>query len=140
MMTANHEPGTIDQHIREAMSDDEQSFLKSLDDTQPLLHEVLNMFRGRRRAVMIATTVFGIVFLGLTILCVVQMFNCAPDDLRSLLLWMSGFIYSLVLILGMKIWSWMEMQTNSVRREIKRLELGLTALGARLDEKISSRP
>ena len=49
------------------------------------------------------------------------------EVLRQQLVWGGVCLFSLIFISFMKVWFWMEMHSNRVLREIKRMELILCA-------------
>ena len=48
-----------------------------------------------------------------------------------LLVWGGGFMFCMMAVSMLKLWFWMEMQTNSVLREVKRVELQVSRLASR---------
>jgi hypothetical protein len=71
------------------------------------------------------------VFLGLSLFALYGFFHA--DGTRTLIAWASGFLWSSLAVAMLKIWFWMEIQKNSVVREIKRLELQVANLSRQLD-------
>jgi len=116
----------FDEQIRQALNDEEAEFLASLDSEPALLRQVADTFHGRSRWLSALGVVLMLAFMALCVTSLVRMVRA--EDLRTLLLWGTGFGTSLVMILGVKIWYWMELQRHSLKREIKRLELQMAAL------------
>ena len=69
--------------------------------------------------------------LGLAIFTATSFFDA--ESTRDQIAWAVGFMYSLIVISGLKAWYWMQMNKNSLTREIKRLELQIARLSSRLD-------
>lgn len=53
--------------------------------------------------------------------------------------WATGFVVCAIAIAMMKVWYWLELNKNSLAREIKRLELELANLSRRLSSASSQR-
>ena len=70
------------------------------------------------------------VFVGLSVVCAVQFFNA--EGIREMILWAGAFGFSLLAVMANKIWYWMELNKNAIKREIKRLELQIARLAGRL--------
>jgi uncharacterized membrane protein YciS (DUF1049 family) len=48
--------------------------------------------------------------------------------------WSTGFLFCCLGTMMMKLWWWAQMDKNSLTREIKRLELQIARLAARMKE------
>jgi hypothetical protein len=64
-----------------------------------------------------------LVFFALTVWCIVRFAGAADVDER--LLWGLGALMGIHAVSMLKLWFFMEMNRNSVLREIKRLEIAL---------------
>ncbi len=119
----------IDTLIREALSEEDAAFLASLDE--PTLPEQLTeVFRGRWRWVN-ALSILVVLWLFLAgLYCVVAFLRA--DEVASMLRWGAGAAFCLVAVGFMKAWYWMELQRVALTREVKRLELQVAHLAAKL--------
>ena len=121
----------IDEKIREALRREDAELLEHYQ-TEPPVHELLiETFRGRRVWMSSLAVVFTFVFFGLSLFALYGFFHA--EGTRSLIAWASGFLWSSLAVAMLKIWFWMEIQRNSVVREIKRLELQVANLSRQLD-------
>ena len=69
-------------------------------------------------------------FLGLGVFSAIKFFKAeATNDVVT---WASAFIVCMIGVSMLKIWYWMEMQRNILTREIKRVELQIARLAARI--------
>ena len=113
----------IDQKIRAALRRDPNADPRAGEPT--LAEEVLMAFRGRQR--WLSTLLIGFnlaAFLGLVF--AVMRFN-ASADVATQLRWGGVALVLLLIVALFKIWFWLEMHTNRVLREIKRIELLLVS-------------
>ncbi len=99
------------------------------DDLPPsepnLAEEVLTVFRGRHRWLSALTVGLNVVFFAGAIWAGVRFAGAA--ELTAQLQWGAlGFVF-LLLMMFLKLWFWLEMHTNRVLRELKRVELLLVA-------------
>lgn len=122
----------IDDLIAEALTEDERQFLADLEEPT-LMQQGLDLFRGRSRTLNLAIAVVTTVFLALCIYCFYRFVG--TSDPASLIRWGAGMFFCLTVIAGMKIWSWMEIQSNSLRRELKRVELQLASLAHKVGDR-----
>jgi hypothetical protein len=119
----------LDDAIRQALSREDAALLDGLGADQPLHSQLMQTFQGKLAWMNIVGWIAGFVAAAVMFYCIWQFLNVR--EIRDMLIWggAAGLACSgLVLI---KVWFWMEMQKNSVVREIKRLELQVARLGAR---------
>ena len=85
--------------------------------------------------------VFGLVFMvwfwslfmfGGSIFCAVQFFRV--DSTREMIAWAIGFMFGQLATAMLKMWYFMELNKNSLTREIKRVELQIARLSRRIGE------
>jgi hypothetical protein len=117
----------LDDRIREALAAEDADLF---GEDESLGDMVAASFQGRQRWVVILTWGSLAVFFVLCLLALWQLF--AAETTRGQVLWAVGVTYTLIMIMGMKVWYWMHLNRNSVLREVKRVELQLARLAARL--------
>lgn len=121
----------IDEKIREALRREDADLLKHFQ-AEPPFHELLiETFRGRRVWMNFLAVVFTFAFFVLSLFTLYGFFHA--EGSRSLIAWAIGFLWSSLAVAMLKIWFWMEIQRNSVVREVKRLELQVANLSRQLD-------
>lgn len=113
----------LDRKIQAALRRDAPN--DPISDEPNLTEEVLTAFRGRHRwlsLLVIKAQIAAVLGLGFTGYKFYQ-----AVDVASQLRW-GGLGVALLLIIALiKIWFWMEMQSNRVLREVKRVELLLVS-------------
>ncbi|UCG16927.1 MAG: hypothetical protein JSV19_02610 [Phycisphaerales bacterium] len=120
----------IDRKIREALQAQDAELFDEIGG-EPAVHEmVIDSFRGRLRWLVILASVWCMAFLALAVVCAVQFFRA--NTVREMLGWSTGCVLCIVYVMAMKVWYWMELNKNVVTREVKRLELEIARLAARL--------
>jgi len=119
----------FDQVLREALSEEEKKLWDGLVDPSPL-QLVSDMFRTRTRWLFILGFFWGIVFMVLGVVALIRFWEA--EETLVAMRWGLGFIMCMWGMWAVKVWSWMEMQRNALTREIKRLELQVVHLGAKL--------
>ncbi len=123
---------TLDDKIKKALEVEEEEILTRFDNQQSIHEMLMDTFRGKNRWISILVFVFIFIFLFLSIYCAVKFFEVSTT--KELILWAVGFMFGQMVIGMMKIWYWMEMQKNSIAREVKRLELQVVHLVSLLKE------
>jgi len=121
----------LDKKIREALRQEDADALKEFDGELSIFEMLTETFRGRHRWLNILGMFWTLIFMGLAIYSAVQFFKVEIQ--RDMLMWAAAFLFCMSAVSMLKIWYWMEMQKNSVTREIKRLELQIARLAGRLE-------
>jgi len=131
----------IDQMIREALGKEDSELLEFYKE--PAIHEMLmETFRGRFRWINDLAFTWTILILGLLVVLAYLFFHA--QSTQVMIAYATGFLWGIMWIAMLKIWFWLEMNKNSLTREIKRLELQLANLSRRSSSArvaiISSKP
>ncbi len=115
----------LDRKIREALAADEAD-LPGLIDDPSLAEQVIETFRGRNRWLVALAFVFGTGWFLFAVVAAVQFFRA--EGVREMIAWALGLGFGLMALAMIKIWYWMELNKNTVTREVKRVELQLAQL------------
>lgn len=108
------------------MNDIEQKIQAALQrhstDHEPnLAEEVITVFRGRHRWMHAVVVVVSLLFLALAVWAGLRFYEA--EVVREQLIFGAIAFWALATISMLKIWFWLEMHTNRVLREVKRIEL-----------------
>lgn len=109
----------IDQRIADALASGGD--LEELGHEPNLSEEMIQAFRGRRRWLSRFVFCWSFLLFGLCVVCAIRFFQA--DTVEAQLRWGAGALLFILAVSFSKIWFWMEMQTNRVLRELKRVEL-----------------
>jgi hypothetical protein len=123
----------IDVKIREALRKEDAELLEHYRGEAPLHEMLIETFRGRHRWMTIAAFLATCLILVALIAAGYQFFHA--EGTRAMIAWATAFVWGVVWIALMKIWFWLELNKNSLTREIKRLELQLANLSRQLAER-----
>ena len=124
----------LDKKIREALSTQDAELFEEFGGEQGIFELIGDTFRGKRRWLVVLVYVYSIVFLVLAVITAVQFFKADPDNTRDLIFWAMGFMFCNFAVAMLKMWYFMEMNKNTVTREVKRLELQIAHLAKRISE------
>ena len=105
----------LDNKIRAALQGD------SPGEEPNLAEEVINVFRGRHRWMHGIIVVATLAFMAIAVWASFHFYHAAV--VREQLLWGGLALVALLMISFMKVWFWLEMHTNRILREVKRVEL-----------------
>ncbi len=108
----------IDQKIKAAL---QRHSSGDTADEPNLAEEVITVFRGRHRWMHAVVVVVSLLFLALTVWASFRFYEA--EVVREQLIFGAIAVAALVVISMLKIWFWLEMHTNRVLREVKRIEL-----------------
>ncbi len=123
----------IDAKIREALRQEDMQLLEEFRGERPLREMIIETFRSRHRWINIMTFAMPVVFLVLLVVFAYQFFH--TESVRAMIAWAAGCLWSVLAIGMFKIVYTLELNKNSVSREIKRLELELAQLGRQILDK-----
>ncbi len=127
----------IDEKIREALHEEDSELLEHYRNEQSIPQMVIDSFRSRHRWFIVLVFTIGTVIGLLEFVVAYQFFHA--ESTREMIAWATGFVVGVIAIAMMKVWYWLELNKNSLAREIKRLELELANLSRRLSGASSQR-
>lgn len=84
------------------------------DDYRGLWAMYADSLRGPRRELVRAALMKGVLFYLFGVYCAVQAILSA--DIRSVVLWSLGCLWSIAVVCMVKLWWWMEMNRKSILR------------------------
>ena len=119
----------FDDQLRDAFKNDPENLMANLDEPA-IFEQVIETFRGRNRWINIMAFCYTFAGLGVAVFAAYQFFQV--DSPKAYILWATVFLWSAIWIAMLKIWFWLEMQKNSVIREVKRVELRLMQLSSQV--------
>ena len=111
----------IDEKIRQALNAEDQKILDQFGDEPGLVSMVANSFKGSQWWFTAGLWVFGLLAFAVLVYCLLNFFSA--DDLKVSMSWAIGVLLCGMALVIVKIGSWQQMQTQTLMREIKRLEL-----------------
>ena len=128
MKNSNEE---IDELIKSALSQEEAAYYNELEE-QSLLDMALGVYRGKLKWLAILTALVMVIVFGLAIYCLVQFLNA--ETAKDMILWAAGLFGAMMATSMLKLFHWMQMDKNAILRELKRVELQVGVLSAKLAE------
>lgn len=120
----------IDELIKEALSKEEAKFYDELEE-QNLFEKLGEVYRGKMGWLAIIMNVVHLMIFVLFIYCIVQFFKM--EEIKELILWSSAGFLCMIAMAMIKLYVWMQMDKNDILRQLKRLELQVSALSHKLD-------
>ena len=115
----------IDKLIKDTLTEEEAKFYDELDE-QNLFQMLGGLFKGKNSWLALIMNVMNALVFGLLIYCIIQTFDV--ENTNDLILWVGGVLVCFSTISMLKIYMWMQMHRNALTREMKRLELLISAL------------
>ncbi|MCK5665847.1 MAG: hypothetical protein KAI17_20305, partial [Thiotrichaceae bacterium] len=116
----------IDDLIKQALTEEESEILDRLGEEQNVFEQLLSNFQGKMKWMSMYIAFMILVFFILSIYCLIEFINA--EDIRLMILWGAGMSASFLTVGMLKMWQWMQMDKNSIMRELKRLELHLASI------------
>lgn len=121
----------IDKLIKETLNAEEAKFYDDLEE-QNLFQMIAGLYKGKNAWMTVIMHIINIAAFGLMLYCLFQTFDA--ENTNDLLLWIAGFFFGLIVGSMLKIYAWMQIHRNALVREIKRLELQVSSLSAKISE------
>lgn len=124
----------IDEKIKKELQQESQQLDEMLSHEPGIFKMLANAFKGSLGRWMIIVGLFTFV---ITVIMFWAGYNFffVQGNVAFKLHWGVGLLFTAMLQIAMKMWSFMEMNRQSVLREVKRLELSVEKLTKALDEK-----
>ena len=111
----------IDERIRHALNSEDQKILDQFGADPGPIGLVLDTFKGSQWWFATGMWIFG--FAVFALLLYFGFNYLAADDVKESLTWSIGILLCGMSMVIVKIGAWQQMQTQTLMREIKRLEL-----------------
>lgn len=121
----------IDDKIKQSLQAEDSELFAQFEGDQNLFEMVADNFQGKLKWINYLTIFFLPVVFAAGVYTAIEFFEA--QSLREMIAWSVGFMICVFGVMMMKLWFWMEMNKNSIRREIKRLELQIASLAGRLN-------
>lgn len=118
----------IDELITRSLNTEEAAAFNRLGE-QGLFEKVAESFRGKSRNLVIMAMLSSWILIGMAIYGIVRFFD--GSTVQDQILWAAIAVICLIGHGLTKIWYWMELNRNSLMREIKRVELQIARLSFR---------
>ncbi len=115
----------FDDRIRQALRTESDNVWKDVEE-QGLFEQALGVMRGKHKSLTVIANAVMVLLFAMTVYSVVRFFGA--ETTRMQIVWSVGFLTSNMVVAMMKLWFWMQMDKNTVIREVKRLELQVATL------------
>ncbi|MFS4492392.1 DUF6768 family protein [Maribacter sp. 2308TA10-17] len=115
----------IDELIKEALSTEEAEFYDELGE-QGLIGKLGEVHKGKTGWLASIMTVMHVLIFVVFIFCSVRFLN--TEVTNELIKWACAGFLCMIFMGMMKLYIWMQMDKNDILRELKRLELQVSAL------------
>ena len=115
----------FDDRIRQALRAESDNVWKDVEE-QGLFEQALGVMRGKHKSLTVIANAVMVLFFAMTVSFVMRFFGA--ETTRMQIVWSVGFLTSNMVVAMMKLWFWMQMDKNTVIREVKRLELQVATL------------
>lgn len=121
----------LDDKIKQALTADSEQVAQLLNTDTGMYDRIFDVFRGNMRFWNMFAFLLSIIIAGFMFWSGYHFFTSQSADDK--LYWGALLLIFWTGTLGLKIWFWLEMNRHATSREIKRLELVVAQLAAKLD-------
>jgi hypothetical protein len=116
----------LDEAIQQALSEEDRDFLARFDKEPGSLSQMAGVFSGPLAWIYIAFMVFAVIAAPFGLYCGYQFFTAT--EMQPLFYWGFGVTAILIVLSVVRIVFFMQINTNRVLHELKRLELQVARL------------
>lgn len=127
----SNETEKIDDLIKEALTKEEAKFYTELDE-QNLFQMLGGLFDGKMKWLILLMNVMIIGVFGLFIYCTIQFFD--TEVTNELIKWGIAGTFCMLIVSMLKLFLWNQMDKNSLKRELKRIELQISFLAKKMED------
>lgn len=120
----------FEKKIAEALDRDAAEAFEKMGADQTVFEMMFDGFRGRNLWLNVVMAVIMVLIFAFGVYCIVRFFQA--EDMRAMFSWGFGALMTMLMSSFLKLWFWLEMQKNSIVREVKRVELQVASLAAGL--------
>ena len=116
----------IDDAIQQSLTEEDKEFLARFDKEPGSFAQMAGVFSGPLAWIYVAFIVAAVILAPIGLYCAYEFFNAT--ELRPLFYWGFGVTTILIVLSVVRIVFFMQINTNRVLREMKRLELQIARL------------
>ena len=120
----------MDDKILAAIRTETENSLGEYDEELGIFGLVGESFKGALRWVVIVAFALILIFIGIGVYCAINFVHAT--DIAVKLNWFGGSALAFLIVIVLRLWYFMELNRLSIRREIKRVELQVSLLGAKI--------
>ncbi|MEM7550537.1 MAG: DUF6768 family protein [Bacteroidota bacterium] len=125
----NTKTDDIDKLIKEALNEEEAAFYDKLEE-KGLFDMVANLYSGKLKGWVYFTTFLNFSFAAVAFFCSVKFLE--SEEVYYQIRWGAGMFLSWISVSMIKLWNWMQLDKNTLLREIKRLELQIASMAKKV--------
>ncbi len=119
----------IDELIHQALNKEEAEFYNQLDE-QNLPEMITGLYQGKLGWLTILMTVVMVFIFAGGVYCTIQFFNSSNP--MEMITWGAGVFLSLIIVSFLKLLNFIQIYSNKISREIKRLEFQIAILSNKI--------
>jgi Family of unknown function (DUF6768) len=119
----------FEKKIAQALERDAAEQFEKMGADQSIFEMMTGGFRGRNRWMNAMVAVVMLVMFAITIYAIIQFLEA--EETRDMLRWGFGAGITFSMMGFLKLWFWLDMQKNSIVREVKRVEIQVASLAAK---------
>lgn len=121
-----------DDRIRKALRAEDELALRQFDPmaNESVFGQMFDLLKGKARWWTVLIGFWSFAFFGIQVWAAVRFFG-APET-REQIMWAVIFLWCGMAVGMLKLWMWLQMNKNAVKRELKRLELQVAHLAEKL--------
>ena len=122
----------FDQLAKEALSKEEFDFMTQ-EEEQNIFENLMSLYKGKQKWLSAYIMIVIFVAFGFTIFCAIRFFEV--ESMKEMMVYGAGGFLGLMITAMLKFLFWLQMDNNTLLREMKRIELQMSIIALNLKNK-----
>ena len=119
----------FDDLAKEALSQEEFEFMTNVEE-QNVFEMLMGLYKGKQKWLSIYILFIIFIAFGFTIFSAIRFFQV--DDVKQMMMYGAAGFLGLIMTAMLKFWFWLQMDNNTILRELKRIELQMSIIAMNL--------
>lgn len=123
---------SIDKKIKQELESEAERDDSIINDNQGMFNLAIAPFKGGLGKWMVLVNIIILIVTAFMVWVGFMFFS--SNDIDGRIFWGVWFVVAVIAQVGLKQWTWMEIHRNSLLREIKRVEISVERLIAKVEK------
>lgn len=119
----------FDALAKEALSQEEFEFMTNVEE-QNVFELLMGLYKGKQKWLSVYILIVIFLAFGFTIFCTIRFFQV--DEMKEMMIYGAGGFLGLILTAMLKFWFCLQMDNQTILRELKRIELQMSIIAMNL--------
>jgi len=119
----------FDVLAKEALTQEEFEFMTNVEE-QNIFDMLMGLYKGKQKWLSVYILIVIFAAFAFTIFCAIRFFQV--EEIKEMMIYGAGGFLGLIMTGMLKVWFWLQMDNNTIIRELKRIELQMSIIAMNL--------